>query len=388
MAKHRGHNEGSIYPTKDGKWRGAVSLGWDANGKQRRKYVSGKTRAEVNKKISALLGDQQRGVPISTGTPTIREFLERWLEDVVKPNKRLGTYEAYESVVRIHLIPALGRHKIEKLTALHVQQMLNEKRQAGVSGRTLTNMRAYLRAALNQAMKWDLVPRNVAALTDPPSVEKFEAKPIPAQDVTKLLSAAQDDPLEALWVTTVWLGLRQGEAFGLQWSDVDFQNRSIRIHQQLQRSNRKPREARLVETKTKASRRTLPLPDPVVAALQRHRKRQLEDRLLAGQRWQGDTWNLVFCTSIGTPLDPSNVTKQYRALLERAGLERRRFHDLRHSCGTFLASRNVQPRIIMEVLGHSQISTTMNIYTHVELGSMRDAFDAIGDIFEDGRQTS
>ncbi len=387
--KRRSRNSGSIYQTKEGSWRGAVSLGWTADGKPRRKYVSGTTKTEVRRKVERLVADHHRGIPIATTSPTVATFLEDWLEQVVKPKRRRRTYEAYESIVRVHLVPAIGRHKLDKLTALQVQTMLNEKRAAGASGRTLMNIRGILRAALNQAMRWDFVPRNVATLTDAPQLGDFEANPIPADDVPRLFQAAKGEPLEALWIITVWLGLRQGEVFGLRWSDIDLDKRSMRIQKQLQWSGSKEtRTVQLVDTKTERSKRTLPLPAPIVTALRRHRTRQLEDQLLAGSRWKGGQWGLVFCTSIGTPLDPSNVTKQYRALLKRAGLEQRRFHDLRHSCGTFLASRNVHPRIIMEILGHSQISTTMNTYTHVELGSMRDALDSIGDLFDGDKQSS
>ncbi len=386
--KRRGHNEGTVYQTASGLWRGAVSIGYSSAGKPQRKYVSGKTRAEVSRKIAQVLNDQHRGLPQQTSGQTVAQFLERWLEDVVKPGKRPRTYDAYETIVRVHLIPALGRHRLEQLTAQDIQRMLNQKRHEGASGRTLLNIRGIIRAALNQAMRWDLVPRNVATLTDPPKLERFEANPIPAADVGKFLRAAEGDPLEALWMTTLWLGMRQGEVFGLRWSDVDVEGRSLRIQKQLQWTGKKPRVPSLVDTKTQRSKRTLPLPAPLVASLRQHRTRQLEDQLLAGQRWQGRKWNLVFCTSIGTPLDQSNVTKRYRELLGRAGLDVRRFHDLRHSTGTFLASRGVHPRFIMEILGHSQISTTMNTYTHVEPASMRDALDSLGDLFEADKQSS
>ncbi|HEV2123912.1 MAG TPA: tyrosine-type recombinase/integrase, partial [Chloroflexota bacterium] len=324
-SRRRPRHSGSVYQTKDGTWRGAVSLDWTADGKPRRKYVSGKTKTEVRRKVEQLVSEHQRGIPIATSSPAVATFLEEWLEHVVKPKRRRRTYEAYESIVRVHLIPAIGRHKLERLTALQVQAMLNEKRAAGVSGRTVYTIRAVLRAALNQALRWDMVPRNVATLTDAPTPDDFEAKPIPAEDVARLLPAAKGDRLEALWLLAVWLGLRQGELFGLRWSDVDLDGRSLKVRKQLQWAGSKPRTAQLVDLKTERSKRTIPLPAPLVTALRHHLRRQLEERLIAGDRWQGEAWGLVFCSTIGTPLDPSNVTKQYRALLQAAGLEQRRF---------------------------------------------------------------
>lgn len=386
--QHRGHNEGTIYQTAEGKWRGAVFLGVSPAGKPLRKYVSGRTKVEVKNKVKRILADHDRGLPITTTSQTVQQFLESWLEDVVKPNERATTYASYESIVRVHLIPTLGRRHLDKLTAQHIQAMLTERREVGLSGRTLLNIRAIIRAALNQAMRWDLVARNVATLTDPPKLERFEAKPLSPPDVLKFFKQTQGDRLEAMYTLTVWLGLRQGEVFGLRWQDVDFEKGEIRIQKQLQWAGKSPKEAQLVDPKTEQSKRRLPLPQPVGDALKRHKQEQLQEQLLAGRYWKGQEWGLVFCSTIGTPLDPSNVTKQYRVLLAGAGVEQRRFHDLRHSCGTFLTSRNVHPRVIMQILGHSQISTTMNTYSHVEVETMRDALNSITDLFEQDKQSS
>lgn len=378
--RHRGHNEGSVYQTKDGSWRGAVSLGYGPDGKPRRKYVSGKTRAETSRKIARLLSDDQRGVSIATEVPTVKRFLTSWLTDVVKPGERPRTYESYESICRVHLIPSLGRHRLDKLTAQHVQSMLAHKRTEGLRGRSLLNIRGVLRIALNQAMRWDLVSRNVVTLTDAPTLDPFEAKPLPPAEVTTFLAHVSADRLAALYEVAVMLGLRQGELLGLSWADIDFGTGTLRVRWQLQWTSGKPRIPQLVEPKTTGSRRQLPLPDGLVDTLRQHRTRQLEERLRAGGRWPAE-WDLVFCSTVGTPLDPRNVTKRFQDLLEDAGLDRRRFHDLRHSCGSFLTARGVHPRLIMEILGHSQISTTMNTYAHVELESLRGALAHIGEFY-------
>jgi integrase len=389
VARRRGHNEGSIYQTADGQWRGSVTVGHTPDGKQQRKYVRGRTRAEVSRKIATLVTDLQRGLPVASSSPTVGAFLDMWLEDVVRVKNRQRTYEAYGTIVRVHLTPALGKIKLEKLTAAQVQTMLNRAKANGARGRQLINIRAVLRAALNQAMRWDLVYRNVATLTDAPKPDDFQAKPLAAADVSTFLQAAKGDRLEALWMATVWLGLRQGEVFGIRWADLDLDAGSVRIQKQIQVTGKgETKQVQLVDTKTEKSRRTLPLPAPLVTSLRKHRKEQLTEQLLAGPRWKGGEWGLVFCTTIGTPLDQSNVTKRYRELLTAAGLEIRRFHDLRHSTGTYLAANGVHPRTIMEILGHSQISTTMNTYTHVELDSMRNALDSIGDLMGTDKATS
>lgn len=389
MARRRGHNEGTIYQTADGGWRGAVTIGHTPEGRQQRKYFSGKTRAEVARQVAKATNDLRRGLPLTSSSPTVAEFLDMWLEDVVKVKNRPRTHESYSAIVRNHLTPGLGKVKLEKLTAAQVQKMLNTARANGARGRQLINIRGVLRAALNQAMRWDLVHRNVATLTDAPKPDDFQAKPLAAAEVSRFLKAAKGDRLEALWMATVWLGLRQGEVFGIRWTDLDLDDGSVHIQKQIQVTGKgETKQVALVDTKTEKSKRTLPLPPPLVKSLKHHRKEQLTEQLLAGPRWQGGEWGLVFCTTIGTPLDQSNVTKRYRELLKAAGLEIRRFHDLRHSTGTYLAANGVHPRTIMEILGHSQISTTMNTYTHVELDSMRNALDSLGDLMDADKATS
>lgn len=380
--RRRGHNEGSIYQVKGGGYRGAVTIGYNANGRPKRKYVTGKTRAEVNRKILTLLNEHQRGMPISTQSTTVAAFLDQWLEQSVKPQKRLSTYETYETVVRVHLKPAIGRHKLDKLTAQQIEAMFAAQQSAGVSGRTRAKIRAVLRAALNQAMRWDLVPRNVASLTDPPKLEPFSGKPLSPSEVTKFLDATSGERFEALFVVAVWLGMRQGELLGLRWQDVDFDAGVIHVVKQLQWAGSKPTYPVLVDPKTESSRRRLPMPSPVAIALKRHRRRQLEDQVLAGERWKGAAWGLVFTTTVGTPLDPSSVVKHFRSVLDKAGIERRRFHDLRHSCATFLTSKNVHPRVIMQIMGHSDIGPSMHLYSHVELNTMKDALDSLSDLLD------
>lgn len=381
--RKRGHNEGSIYQrASDGKWVGAITLGWE-NGKLRRKVVYGKTRAEVNLKITRLLNDQHRGLPIQTRTTSLADHLDAWLEDAVKPNVRPRTYDSYASICRLYLKPALGKISIEQLTQKHVLEMMNAKRKAGASARNVAYMRAVLRQALNQAMAWDLVSRNVAALVKPPQVATYEARALTSSEATRFLEAAQGDRLEALYAVAVSLGLRQSEAFGLRWDDLDLDRGRLAVRWQLQHIDGKPQ---FVEPKSGRSRRTLALPAPLLVALKHHRLRQLEERLMAGNRWNDQ--DLVFCTPIGTPLDASNVRKQYRALLERAGLPRIRFHDLRHSAASLLAARGVSQRTAMAILGHAQISTTMNTYTHVETVTMRDAADRMADLFPADKRSS
>ena len=173
-------------------------------------------------------------------------------------------------------------------------------------------------------------------------------------------------------LTNQSVGLRRGETLGLAWNDVDLDDGTLTVRQALQRIDGK---LRLTPPKTKRSRRTIALPQTVVAALRMHRARQLQERLLAGSRWHDS--GLVFTTTIGTPLEPRNVTRDFQRILAKAGLPRIRLHDLRHGCATLLLAQGVQPRVVMDILGHSTISVTMDTYSHVLATMRRDAADQI-----------
>ncbi len=378
MGTRRGHGEGSIYQRKDnGLWCTVVDLGW-VDGKRKRKYLYGKTRKEVSEKLKVVLRDQQRGVPIAAERQTVAHFLNTWLADRVKLNNRPKTYQSYSHLVRLHIIPTLGKTHLSKLSVQDVQGLLTRKRADGLSPRTVQYIRAVLRMALAQALKWGLVAQNVAALTDAPKVERYVTRPLTAAQAHTLLQAARGDRLETLYRVALSLGLRQGEALGLRWEDVDLGGPTLRVAVSLQLVGGK---LQLTAPKTPTSCRTLPLPAALVTALRAQRVRQLEDQLLAGARWQEH--GLVFTTRWGTPISPRNLVRSFKRLLGRAGLPDMRFHDLRHSCASLLAAQGVLARVAMEVLGHASIQTTQNIYTHVFDDAKRQAADVMERLFGD-----
>jgi integrase len=242
------------------------------------------------------------------------------------------------------------------------------KLAAGLSPRTVQYHHAILRRALGQAHRWGLVSRNVAKLVDPPRVRRPEIRPLTPEQARTLLEAARGDRLEALYTVALAVGLRQGEALGLRWDDIDLDRGWLTVRNALQRLGP---GWQLVEPKTARCRRTIALPSVVAAALQSHRTRQLQERLWAGARWQEN--DFVFASRIGTPLDGTNVTRRFQQLLRRSGLPRQRFHDLRHACASLLLAQGVHPRVVMETLGHSQVGLTMNTYSHVIPALQREA---------------
>lgn len=364
MAKRRANGQGSIYQRQDGRWAASAAV----NGERRSFY--GKTHAEVAAKLLMALQARRDGLPLPRETQTVKDFLEQWLK-TAKPTLRPRTFAGYAEVVKLHLVPELGNTRLARLTPQQVQALLNKKLADKLSPRSVQLIRAILRRALAQALKWGLVARNVATLVDPPRVIRHEITPLSPANARKLMAAAPEDRLGALYSLCLAMGLRQGEALALRWSDLDLDNGLLRVNSALQRIDG---AFRLVEPKTAKSRRTLHLPKAVVATLKAQRIRQTGERLRAGPHWQ-NTWDLVFTTAIGTPLDAGTVTHSFQKFLVRAGIPRIRFHDLRHSTASLLYAQGVPLRSIMEVLGHSQISLTANLYTHIMPALQKDAAD-------------
>ena len=365
MAARRGRGEGSITKRSDGRWMAQADLGWQ-DGKRRRKTFYGRTKREVQEKLRDALHRKEHRLPPVPEQETVGAFLRRWL-DSRQSRVRRRTLERYEQVVRAHLLPSLGRIRLSKLTPQAVVACLRRV-EANGSAYTARGAREILRTALNQAVRWELVSRNVAALTDAPRHRPRQIEPLTPEQAATLLAAVADHRLEALITVAVGLGLRQGEALGLRWEDVDFDAGVLSVRQTLERGGREPRFG---EPKTARSRRTITMPGIVAAALRRHRTRQLKERLVVGARWRDS--GLVFTTTIGTAMDKSGLHKAFKGILHGAELPDIRYHDLRHTAATLLLAQGVDPRTIMETLGHSQISLTLNTYAHVMPALQREA---------------
>lgn len=365
MPKRRGHGEGSIYKRKDGRFCAQVTVGRDATGKPKRRYIYGKTAKEVQEKKTRLLADQLNGLPVDASKQSVGEFLHAWLEDAVKGTVAPRTYARYESLVRVHIIPAIGGIRLSKLTAQHLQRFYHQKQEAGEHDKA-RKCHVALHRALGQAVRWGLIPRNIADLVDAPRVARKEMKVLTPEEVRRFLDAAQGDRFYALYVVAITCGLRLGELLGLRWEDINFDEGTLQVRRQLQWLKGGPQ---FTEPKTKHSRRTVFLPRLAVAALKEHRKKQREERLRLGEVWQDN--GLVFCTEIGTPINPPNLQRRsFRPILKRAGVPIIRFHDLRHTCATMLLLEGTNPRVVQEQLGHSNIATTLGLYSHV-LPSMK-----------------
>jgi len=376
----RANSEGSIYRRKsDGKWVASITLD---DGK--RKVFYGKTKKEVTEKLIKARSEQQQGTLVAAPQQTLAQFLHDWLENTQKNSIRARTYERYEEIIRLHIVPVLGRHQLHNVTAQHLQAFYAKKSKEGLSSTTIASFHNVLHKALECAVKWSLVPRNVCELASPPRRERFEVQPLTAEQAQKLLEAAHGHYMEALFCLALATGMRRGELMALKWQDIDFSTNTLQIRRTLSRipskmSDEKGKGFEEAEPKTKKSRRSVVIASFAVEALKQHRIRQLEAKLKAGPAWQDHDY--VFCTSVGTHLHPSrDILDQLKALLKKAGLPDIRFHDLRHSSATLLLSAGIHPKVVQEILGHSQISMTMDIYSHVLPNMQQEAMQRLNDM--------
>lgn len=372
---NRGHNEGSIYQrASDGLWVAALTL---PSGKRKSYY--GKSRSEARDKLKSAQRELDDGIDLAAPKQTLAQFLDRWLADVVKPTLAPKTHASYAEICRVHLVPTLGHIQLAKLTAQDVARLLRTKSDSGLSPRSVQYIRAVLRIALNRAVKWQAVSRNVVMLTDAPKVRRTEITPLTPEQARAFLVSAEGDRLEALYRVALALGLRLGEALGLSWDDVDFTTGTLRVRRSLQRIDGK---LTLKKPKTEKSRRALTMPQTLAAALRQHRVRQLEERLAAGDSWNDS--GLVFVNGIGGPLEPSNVLKRFKGLLRAAGLPEQRFHDLRHCAASLLIAQRVPVKVVADILGHSQLATTSDLYAHIFPAAHREAADLMDRILTVG----
>ena len=350
--KRRGRGEGSIFQRPDGLWVAEVNLGTDGHGKRRRKTVYGSTKKEVQDKLLAMQQRDAAGT-LEVSSMSVRNCLDFWL-GMIKTQVGASTYDRYKLDVDQHLTPRLGRLQLGHLTHVHVAQLFRDMAEAGSTPDAQRKAGTVLRQVLKHAVSLGLIHGNPALKVPLPRVTREEIHPLAPAEVARLLAAAAGDRLFALFVLALDSGMRQGELFALEWSDVDLDRGEVSVSKSLSEVRG---ELKVKETKTRKGRRRIPLAPSTVAELRRHRGRMLAE---------GHGSALVFPAAAGTHLRKSNVQRRHHApALRRAGLAGVRFHDLRHTCATLLLLNNVNVKVVSERLGHASIEITLNTYSHV-----------------------
>ncbi|MFF3253915.1 tyrosine-type recombinase/integrase [Actinacidiphila glaucinigra] len=364
--KRNPNGAGTITKRKDGRYQAAVYV-LQPDGTRARKFAYGKTWAECDVKRRELLAKVESGIPVPTRSARLGEWLPYWLENVIKPRRKRTTFAKYEVHVRLYLVPLLGAKKLDALSVVDVRRFLVRLEQQTTAA-TAKESHKVLRSALSAACREELISRNVVSIVEPPQVEPRDLSPWSLDETLDFLAAARADPLYAAFVIAIALGFRRGEIIGLRWQDVDLEQRVIRVRKQRQRVHGEVYDD---DPKGRRRKQSLPLPAMCVAPLRWQRMRQAAMRERAGEQWTESDY--VFTTRTGRPVEPRNLYRSFTRVAGSAGLRVIRLHDARHGCATLLTAAGVAPRVVMEILGHSQIAVTMNVYTHVVQDTQREA---------------
>lgn len=385
--KKRSNGEGTICKRNDGRWMGQLVLDGE-DGKYKRKTVYGKTQKEVKEKMEQIKADCRQGKVIETSDMTLEQWMEIWIKDY-KPDLKITTRENYECYIDIYIKGSeLGKIPLNKLKTSHLQRFYNEKltgkskgKKEGLSPTTVRYLNIIIKSAIKQAVNNRMINENVCNAVVLPKKKKVEIVPFTQDDITKFLKEAQKDRLYALYLLEMMTGLRRGEILGLKWENIDFEDKRIEVVNNLCKVNNTEEGADtkyklvLMETKTETSHRVIPMNDSMIEELKAHKIRQEEEKKQFAECYHD--LGMVFCKQDGNYIYPREFLTQYQRLLKRAGLEKKRFHDLRHTVASFLINANENPKVIQQLLGHSNISTTLDIYAHVMGDTMNKSVDKL-----------
>ncbi|MEZ0357811.1 tyrosine-type recombinase/integrase [Mycobacterium sp. SA01] len=411
-ARRNANGQGGVYRRADGRWEAKVFVD-TPDGRRKRISVYGDNERAALDELGKVLDQQRRGIPTATTTLTVAEYMTYWLEHIAEPSVRRTTYATYEGDVRLHIIPGIGNRKLKSLQASHIRAWLtglqtrcqccaqgkdaararkSQERCCALvpakccndtlSASSIRHILRVLRAALQDAVDEEMLSRNVARLVQLRVTDDRRVRSFTRAEAMRFLKTAEATRLYALWAVALAMGLRRGEALGLQWSDVDLDAERITIRRALHRVDG---QLKLENVKTEGSVAVLPVPRTLVPILTNHRRNQLEERLAAGSAWRAT--GLVFTTTQGGALEPRNVNRMFHGLCEKADVPQLRVHDLRHSCATLLFTMGVQPATVQKILRHSSITVTTGTYVEVIEAVQRDALDSMGSLFASTGET-
>ncbi|MDP9815179.1 tyrosine-type recombinase/integrase [Spirilliplanes yamanashiensis] len=372
----------SIYEGADGRWHGRVTMGVRDDGRPDRRHVSAKTEAEVIRKVRELEKDRDAGRTKRPGRAwTVEKWLDHWLENIAAGSVRPKTYAGYQTAVRRHLIPGLGGHRTDRLQAEHIEKLYAAMRAKKLKAGTVHHAHRTLRAALNEAVRRGQIVKNPVLVARPPRLQEEEIEPLTVEEAQRVLAVAARRRNGVRYAVALSIGLRQGEALGLKWADVNEDAGTLAIRRALQRHTwrhgcggecGKKRGAdcpsryggglAIVDTKSRAGRRVVGVPRPLMRALTAHRIAQQAERERAGSLWADGGW--VFAQPTGKPLDPRADYEEWRELLKAAKVRPARLHDARHTAATMLLVLKVPTRAVMDVMGWSNASMAGR-YQHV-----------------------
>jgi integrase len=342
------------------------------------------TEPEAYAKLEKAWLDHKQGLLATGPNQKLKDYLEQWFEEVQKPTIQLSSYIKYRSDLKNHIIPSLGHRTIRQVTPQHIQTFYTNLLKSGLSSSTVLSIHGLLHKAFNNAVTWNLVARNVFDMVSLPRLTTKELQLLSMEQAHMLLEAAKEHQLETLLIVVLATGMRHGELRGLRWQDINFEEKYLSVRRTVGLITGYGYIER--EPKTAKGKRKIILPDFVIEQLKKHRRQQEEAKQKAANTWQER--GLVFCNRNGGFIHQENTMRMFRKLLEKAGLPLElRIHDLRHSAATIFLSMGVHPKIVQELLGHSQISMTLDTYSHVLPSMQQEAMDKWNTVFTRGEET-
>lgn len=400
----------SIYYSKsDGYWHGRVTVGVRDNGSPDRRHIKRKDESAVRRKVRDLENDRDSGTVRKSGRAwTVEKWLTHWVENIAAPSVRPNTMVGYRASVYKHLNPGIGKHQIDKLAPEHLERLYARMTDSGLKASTAHLAHRTARAALNEAVKRSHIAKNPAQIAKPPRVIEEEIVPFSVTEARQVLAAANRVRNGVRFSLALSLGLRQGEALGLQWRDIDFSAGALTVSRSLQArtwkhgcSNEKPCGRRYgghcpkrhsggtitTEVKSRSGKRTVGIPSPLLDLLKQHRKDQREERINAGTLWHEGDW--VFTNHVGQAVHPGVDHTAWKTLLKEAGVRSARLHDARHTAATLLLVLGVPARSVMGLMGWSQVSMTAR-YQHMSTELASTIADQVGELLwsSDGGTTA
>ncbi len=389
----------SIYENAEG-WHGRVTVGVKDDGRPDRRHVRGKTKAEVTAKVRKLEKQRdERRVPKAGQRWTVATWLTYWIENIaVPPNVSENAHSGYSVDVRKHLIPGIGAHRLDRLEPEHLEKLYAKMQRNGSAAGTAHHVHRTIRNALNEAVRRGHLGRNPVLFAKAPKLSDDEPEPYDIEEVQRLLKVASEQRNGVRWVVALALGLRQGEALGLKWEHVDLRKGILRIRRNRLRPKyehgcgnicgrkagycpeRKQTRADTGPTKSRAGRRVIGLPEPVIVLLKVHQETQNAEREAARQLWHDEGW--VFAKPDGRPLNPNTDYHEWKELLKEAGLRNARLHDARHTAATVLLILAVPTPTAMSIMGWSSAAMATR-YQHVLDSIRKDVAEQVGGLLWD-----
>jgi integrase len=350
-------------------------MGYDENGKAVRKVVTAKTRAEVLKKLKTIQRQLDDGLPLPDQLMTVAQLLDRWYEDVLRHQVAESAALGYRSVAIHHIVPTIGRKKLAVLTTSDVDRLLSSKMDGRLAVSSVRRIRSVLAQALDQGIRWGAVNRNVATLARAPRAQRKEGRTLTPAQAQRFLEELSGHRNEALYALMLSVGLRRGEALGLRWDDLNETAGIIHVRRQLKRETT---GLVVADTKTARSRRAINLPGPMLKMLKTHRAHQAAERLALGEAWIDSGY--IFTTTVGTPIDPRNLLREFKSICVKADLGDWHLHELRHSAASLMLAMGVPLQVVSEVLGHASIRMTADVYGHIMAPDRQAAADAMNEL--------